>query len=104
MSADQIVQKSVADLKAASSVRITGKLDDSGQGVTLDLTDVAAQGCRAPSAWQPAASATGSAAMSGTADLIVADGTVYMKLDQSFFTSAGASPRSSPTWSASTSS
>jgi hypothetical protein len=89
MSADQIVQKSVADLKAASSVRITGKLDDSGQGVTLDLTDVAAQGCQGTIGLAASASATGSAAMSGTAALIVADGTVYMKLDQSFFTSAG---------------
>ena len=89
MSADQIVQKSVADLKAASSVRITGKLDDSGQGVTLDLTAVAAQGCQGTIGLAADASATGSAAMSGTADLIVADGTVYMKLDQSFFASAG---------------
>jgi hypothetical protein len=89
MSADQIVQKSVADLKAASSVRITGKLDDAGQGVTLDLTDVAAQGCQGTIGLAAGASATGSAAMSGTAGLIVADSTVYMKLDQSFFTSAG---------------
>jgi hypothetical protein len=89
MSADQIVQKSVADLKAASSVRITGKLDDSGQGVTLDLTDVAAQGCQGTIGLAPSASKTAGAALSGTADLIVAGSTVYMKLDQSFFTSAG---------------
>jgi hypothetical protein len=89
MSADQIVQKSVSDLKAASSVRITGKLDDSGQGITLDLTDVAAQGCRGTIALAASASATGSSAMSGTADLIVVDSTVYMKLDQSFFNNLG---------------
>ena len=89
MSADQIVQKSVADLKAASSVRITGKLVDSGQGVTLDLTDVAAQGCQGTIGLAARASATGGAAASGTADLVVADSTVYMKLDQSFFNSTG---------------
>lgn len=89
MSADQIVQKSVADLKAASSVLITGKLDDDGQGVTLDLADVAAQGCQGTVGLAAGASSTGGAAMSGTADLIVADSTVYMKLDQNFFASAG---------------
>jgi hypothetical protein len=90
-SPDQIVQKSVADLKAASSVRITGKLVESGQGVTLDLVDVAAHGCQGTIGLTASASATGgsSAAVSGTADLVVADGTVYMKLDQSFFKSAG---------------
>jgi hypothetical protein len=88
-SPDQIVQKSVADLKAASSVRITGKLVDSGQGVTLDLIDVAAQGCQGTIGLAARASATGSAAVSGTADLVVSDGTVYMKLDQSFFKTAG---------------
>jgi hypothetical protein len=88
-SPDQIVQKSVADLKAASSVRITGKLVDSGQGVTLDLVDVAAQGCQGTIGLAARTPATGSAAVSGTADLVVADGTVYMKLDQSFFKTAG---------------
>ena len=89
-SPDQIVQKSVADLKAASSVRITGKLVDSGQGVTLDLVDVAAQGCQGTIGLGASTAATGSssAPVSGTADLVVSDGTVYMKLDQSFFKTA----------------
>jgi hypothetical protein len=70
-------------------VRITGKLVDSGQGVTLDLVDVAAQGCQGTIGLAARTPATGSAAVSGTADLVVADGTVYMKLDQSFFKTAG---------------
>ena len=88
-SPDQIVQQSVADLKAASSVRITGKLVDSGQGVTLNLVDVAAQGCQGTIGLAAGtAAAGGSAPVSGTADLVVSDGTVYMKLDQSFFKTA----------------
>lgn len=87
-SPDQIVQKSVADLKAASSVRITGKVVSSGQNIAIDLTDVAAQGCQGTIGLAATATST-SKAVSGTADIIVADSTVYMKLDKSFFTSAG---------------
>jgi hypothetical protein len=88
MSPDQIVQKSVADLKAASSVRITGQVVNSGQTITLDLTDVAAKGCQGTIGL--AAPATSSAkAVSGTADIVEVDSTVYMKLSDSFFTSAG---------------
>ena len=88
LSADQIVQKSVADLKAASSVRITGKVVSSGQNIAVDLTDVAAQGCQGTIGLAAAATST-SKAVSGTADIIEVDSTVYMKLSESFFTSAG---------------
>jgi hypothetical protein len=88
LSADQIVQKSVADLKAASSVRITGKVVSSGQNIAVDLTDVAAQGCQGTLGLAAAATST-SKAVTGTADIIEADSTVYMKLSESFFTSAG---------------
>jgi hypothetical protein len=88
-SADQIVQKSVSDLKAASSVRITGTVNNNGQGITLNLTDVAAQGCQGTIGLTASATATGSAAMSGTASLVVVGSTVYMKLDQSFFKNLG---------------
>ena len=88
LSADQIVQKSVADLKAASSVRITGKVVSSGQNIALDLTDVAPQGCQGSIGLSASATST-SKAVSGTADIIEADSTVYMKLSDSFFTSAG---------------
>jgi hypothetical protein len=88
MSPDQIVQKSVADLKAASSVRITGKVVNSGQTIALNLTDVAAKGCQGTIGLAaPATSST--KAVSGTANIVEADGIVYMKLSNSFFTSAG---------------
>jgi hypothetical protein len=88
LSPDQIVQKSVADLKAASSVRITGKVVSSGQNIAVDLTDVAAQGCQGTIGLAAGATST-SKAVSGTADIIEADSTVYMKLSEGFFTSAG---------------
>ena len=88
MSPDQIVQKSVADLKAASSVRITGQVVNSGQAIALDLTDVAAKGCQGTIGLAaPATSST--KAVSGTADIVEVDSIVYMKLSNSFFTSAG---------------
>ena len=87
-SPDQIVQKSVADLKAASSVRITGKVVSSGQNIAVNLTDVAAQGCQGTIGLAAAATST-SKAVAGTADIIEVDSTVYMKLSESFFTSAG---------------
>jgi hypothetical protein len=88
LSADQIVQKSVADLKAASSVQINGKVVSSGQHIAIDVTDVAAQGCQGTVGLTAAATST-SKAVAGTADIIEADNTVYMKLSESFFTSAG---------------
>ena len=88
MSPDQIVQKSVANLKAASSVRISGQVVSSGQTIAVDLTDVAAKGCQGTIGLAaPATSST--KAVSGTADIVEVDSTVYMKLSNSFFTSAG---------------
>jgi hypothetical protein len=88
MSPDQIVQKSVANLKAASSVRISGQVVSSGQTIAVDLTDVAAKGCQGTIGLAaPATSST--KAVSGTADIVEVDSIVYMKLSNSFFTSAG---------------
>jgi hypothetical protein len=88
LSADQIVQKSVADLKAASSVRITGKVVSSGQAIAVDLTDVAAQGCQGTIGLAGGGTSS-SSAVSGTASIVEVDSIVYMKLDESFFKSAG---------------
>ncbi len=88
LSPDQIVQKSVANLKAASSVRITGKVVSSGQTVAVDLTDVAAHGCQGTIGLASAAS-SGSTKVAGTATIVEVGSTVYMKLDKLFFTSAG---------------
>jgi hypothetical protein len=89
MSADQIVQKSVSDLEAASSLRMTGSLDDSGQSRALDLTVVSAGGCRGTITYTTSASATGGVAMSGSADLIYVDSTEYMKVGASLAKNLG---------------
>lgn len=46
LSGDQIAVKAIADTKAASSVRVTGTMKDSGQTLTIDLALVLHQGCR----------------------------------------------------------
>ena len=81
---DQIVQKAVNNLKAASSLQISGNVVSSGSNVKLDLTDVAAQGCKGTITLVSVSSSANSS-VSGTADLIELDSIVYMKLDQSFF-------------------
>jgi hypothetical protein len=83
---DQIVQRAVNDLKAAKSLQISGNVVSSGSNVKLDLTDVAAAGCKGTVGIDTsAASSSSSTAVSGTADLIEVSSTVYMKLDASFF-------------------
>jgi len=57
-------------------------------GGKFNLTDVAAQGCQGSIGLSASATST-SKAVSGTADIIEADSIVYMKLSESFFTSAG---------------
>jgi hypothetical protein len=80
---DQIVQKAVNDLKAATSLQISGNVVSSGSNIKIDLTDVAAAGCKGTITL--AASSSSGSALSGTADLIEVNNIVYMKLDQSFF-------------------
>ena len=89
MSADQIVQKSISDLEAASSVRISGALEESGQSRALDLTVVAAGGCQGTITYTASASATASAATLESADIIYVDGTEYMKYDESLVKNLG---------------
>lgn len=88
MTPDQIVQKAVNDLNAATSLQINGKVASSGENIALDVTDVAAQGCQGTIGLDTTASATGSA-MSGTADIVELHNIVYMKLDESFFKNLG---------------
>ena len=82
---DQIVQKAVNNLKAATSLQISGSVASSGSTIKLDLTDATA-GCKGTIELGVSASgsSTGSG-LTGTADLIEVNRTVYMKLDQSFF-------------------
>ncbi len=71
---DQIVQKAVNNLKAATSLQISGNVVSSGSNVKLDLTDVAAQGCKGTITLASVSSSTNSS-VSGTADLIEVDST-----------------------------
>jgi hypothetical protein len=83
---DQIVQKAVSDLKAATSLHISGSVVSSGTNVTIDLTDVAARGCKGTIALDSGASSSSTGtALTGTADLVEVNSTVYMKLDESIF-------------------
>jgi len=83
---DQIVQKAVNDLKAATSLRISGNVVSDGSNIKVDLIDVAHQGCKGTitlgSGNSGSSAGTG---VSGTADLIEVSSTVYMQLDESFF-------------------
>ncbi|HEX4289544.1 MAG TPA: hypothetical protein VH021_11545 [Trebonia sp.] len=88
LSPDQIIQKSVADLKTASSVRIAGNVVSSGQHIAINVTDAAAKGCQG-TIGLAAPAASSSKAVSGTAGIMETGGVVYMKLSNSFFTSAG---------------
>jgi hypothetical protein len=86
LSPDQIVQKAVNDLKVATSVQINGNVVSSGSNIAVDVTDVAAQGCKGTIGLGASGSATpAGTATSGTADIVEVDSTVYMKLDESFF-------------------
>jgi hypothetical protein len=81
---DQIVQKAVNDLKAATSLQINGNVVSDGSNVKVDLTDVANQGCKG-TVTLGAGTKSGGTAVSGTADLIEVNNIVYMKLNDSFF-------------------
>jgi hypothetical protein len=85
MTPDQIVQKAVNNLKAATSLQISGSVVSSGSNIKLDLTDAAA-GCKGTIELGSSASGSSSGSgLTGTADLIEVNRTVYMKLDESFF-------------------
>ena len=82
---DQIVKKAVNDLNAAKSVQISGNVVSDGTNIKVELTDAVA-GCKGTITLATSSpGSSGASAVSGTADLIEADGTVYMKLDASFF-------------------
>ena len=82
LTADQIVQKALKDLAAASSVRITGQVPSQAGIVALDITDVAPASCQGTIAL---ASTGGSG--SPTAAITKVDGTAYVKLNQSYLES-----------------
>jgi hypothetical protein len=79
LTADQIVQKALKDLAAASSVRITGQLPTQEGNVAIDITDVAPASCQGTIAL-----ASTGASGSPTAAITKVDGIAYVKLNQSY--------------------
>ena len=88
LTADQIVQKALKDLSAASSVRITGQVPSQAGNVAIDITDVAPASCQGTIAL-----ASTGASGPPTAAIIKVDGTAYVKLNQSYLDSLHA-----PAW------
>jgi hypothetical protein len=82
LTADQIVQKALKDLSAASSVRITGGLPSPDGNITIDITDVAPASCQGTIAL-PSTGASGAP----IAAIVKVDGTAYVKLNQSYLKS-----------------
>lgn len=80
LTADQIVSKAAADLKAASSVHVAGWVEDSGQTVAIDLT-LGTKAC------------TGTLGVQGHGSVLLVQigQTVWIKPDKQFWKSAGVS-------------
>lgn len=83
---DQIVQKALDNLLAATSVRISGNVPSQGENVSFDLTDGIEQSCSGTFAVTPSAS-SGNAARPVAAAIIEAGGTMYVKYATSYLES-----------------
>jgi hypothetical protein len=81
LSADQIAAKAIANLKTASTVRVTGDVSGSGQTYDLDVTLVRAQGCAGTMALKG----------TGTVKLVAIGKEVWIKPDRQFWEKAGGS-------------
>lgn len=80
LSADQIAAKAIADLKTATSVRVSGSIKDSGQTIGMDMTLARGSGCEG----------TMSQSGSGSFQLVAIGKLVWVKPDKAFWKSAGA--------------
>jgi hypothetical protein len=78
LTADQIVSKTTADFKAASSVHVAGWVEESGQTVALDLA-LGAKGCTGTFEFQG----------HGSIVLVQIGQTVWIKPDKQFWKSEG---------------
>ena len=74
-SADAVLKAALANLKAASTVQMTGTLSDSGTQYTINVGVKSGQGC----------SGTFTTATQGSFQLIVTGKTVYLKPDDKFW-------------------
>lgn len=80
MTADQIAARSVADLSATSSVRVSGTVTDSGQTISMDLSLVRGEGC------QGSMNLVGK----GSFQIVYKGSTVWIKPTDAFYKSVGA--------------
>jgi hypothetical protein len=81
LSADQIAAKAIANLKTATTVRVTGDVSGSGQTYDLDVTLVRGQGCAGTMALKG----------TGTVKLVAIGKEVWIKPDRQFWEKAGGS-------------
>jgi hypothetical protein len=81
LSANQIMSKTMTDLKAASSVRFSGTVNDSGQNIAMDLTITKDGSCRG----------TMSESSTGTMDIVAVGQTVWFQMTAKFWSSEGIS-------------
>ena len=81
LNGQQIFTKAMANTKAATTVRISGKVSASGQTITLDLTVVHGKGCQG----------TLAVGKQGSFRLIYNGTTVWMMPDEAFYRGQGAS-------------
>jgi hypothetical protein len=81
LSADQIAARAIANLKTATTVRVTGDVSGSGQTYDLDVTLVRGQGCAGTMALKG----------TGTVKLIAIGKEVWMKPDRQFWDKVGGS-------------
>jgi hypothetical protein len=80
MSADQIAARSVADLSATSSVRVSGTVTDSGQTISMNLSLARGEGCQGSM----------DLAGKGSFQIVYKGSTVWIKPTDAFYKSVGA--------------
>jgi hypothetical protein len=79
LSANQIVTKTMTDLKAASSVRFSGTVNESGQTISIALTATDSGECRG----------TITEPTTGKISIVIAGPTIWIKIPAQFWTSQG---------------
>jgi hypothetical protein len=83
LTADQVLQKALKDLAAASSVRFSGTVPSPDGNIAIDIIDVAPANCKGTVVLTRSAASASTAAPPMFA-LIKVDGTAYAKYNQSF--------------------
>jgi len=83
LTADQIAQQALKDLRAASSVQISGRVPSQQGNVAFDITDVAPATCKGTIVLTPTAASAGTSE-SVTIGIIQVHGIAYLKPSRSY--------------------